>query len=293
MSHPVNNNPRPKSWEERRRMKIIKTTAIPLCPELRGSLIGIKYPVLAEVKIDGEFAFVHARARGDCFTVNKYGKIRTDFPDLDFVQAMLKKSNHQSATFLAELYFSDGKNGSFYQFLANKESDDLRLYIHDIMELDSTDLRNEDLIDRKEILTGTIHELAISCKVINNETEAMNYFKYITSSGYEGIVLKPLNSKIVLGPCAWVKVKYKDQTDYQIQLIDSNQERIEVTVPVIYTTPTSPSTTYPNYVMVGVKAANKYKKYLKVGMMVTIEHQGVLPGGSLRHPVLIPKPEWK
>jgi hypothetical protein len=44
--------------------------------------------------------------------------------------------------------------------------------------------------------------------------------------------------------------------------------------------------------IVGLKAPNRYKKHIKIGDKVTVEHQGVLASGSLRHPVLIPRKEW-
>ena len=41
--------------------------------------------------------------------------------------------------------------------------------------------------------------------------------------------------------------------------------------------------------VVGVKLVDKYKSRVKIGDVVTIEHQGILSGGGLRHPVYIPK----
>lgn len=255
------------------------------CPELRGAIKGMAYPAFAEVKIDGEFAWIHLRKKGDCFTVNKYGKVRKDFPALNKLRDRVLDV-HESATMMAELYYADGKNGSFYQFLSNKENDALELYVHDILELDSKDYRNVELLDRKELLSSVIDDQAVACKIITDELGANAFFQFVCKQGYEGVVLKPVNSKIVLGPCQWVKMKYKDQNDYEVVTIDPVKERVEISVP--YATAQGISN-----VIVGLKAANRYKRHIKMGEMVTVEHQGVLESGSLRHPTLIAKKEWK
>lgn len=261
-------------------MKIDKIiTDIPF-PELRGSLASIKYPALAEIKADGEFCYVHISNK-ETFTLNKYGKIRADFPSLNrFKNAVLR--NHSSATFLAELFIDDGKLGCATKLLSNKTSDELKLNPFDILELDKRDLRNYDLIDRRETFIEVLHgnKLAV-IKIVNSATEVNEHFKLITDAGFEGIVVKSLTGKLVLANCDWVKLKSKDRNDLKVLTVDSIQERIEV----IHQSANQP-------VKVGVKCPSRYKKYIKPGDTVTIEHQGVTANGSLRHPVLIAKKEW-
>ncbi len=270
-------------------MKTSKISLKPPCPELRGSLAGMKYPALLEIKTDGEFCFIHIE-EGNTFTVNKYGTVRQDFKDLNHIETNIL-AQYKSATFLGELMMDLGKAGALYTLLSNKTNNDLQLYIFDIIELDRQDLRTEELITRKEILNKVQCGKSCAIKIVNDDKEAQTYFEIAVKKGYEGIVVKPLTGKLVLDICDWVKLKSKDRTDYQVKVVDNVQERIEIFAPV--------PQGHPNYpgVSVGVKCANKYKQSVKAlmlqGLPVTIEHQGVLATGSLRHPVLIADPKWK
>lgn len=266
-------------------MRTLKSKLRPPSPELRGALGSIKFPAFAELKMDGEFNFVHINNQ-KAFCVNKYGTVKTEFKALNVLmkEVSIKAS---SVTMLAEVYFGDGKAGRLYDLLSNKKSDDLGLYVFDVLEIDGKDLRNTPLIDRKEYLHDLLSGKEASCKVIHTKEEAMGYFTQVTKAEdcYEGVVLKPFESKLVLGPCDWVKLKWKDQNDYEVLFIDPTLERIEIKAPIA----NKPG----EFIAVGVKAPNKYKKYIKVGDRVTVEHQGILESSSLRHPVLLARKEWR
>jgi ATP-dependent DNA ligase len=250
-------------------------------PKLRGSLAGLRYPALVEAKIDGEFAFLDYD-KGLITTQSQYGTSRNDLSLFSVLETAFKENGVEQCTLLVEICWERGLKGSFYKLLENKSSKDLMIMPHDILFLNEKDLRDRPLVDRKEILYETIGELQLPTRLVENKEEVEKWFKIVTDKGYEGIVLKSLDSPLVLGPCSWVKMKVKDRNDYQVALVDV-KERIAV----IASLPTNGSNTY-----VGVKAPNRYKKHIKVGDMVTIEHQGILKSGSLRHPVLIPKKEW-
>ena len=69
-------------------------------------------------------------------------------------------------------------------------------------------------------------------------------------------------------------MKKKDENGYHIVVIDPTRERIEVRVnSAIHSR------------NVGVKVPNDVKKTLMIGQIARIEHQGILSGGGLRHPV--------
>ena len=272
-------------------LKLAGSVDMPI-PELRRKLGSMKYPAFGEIKYDGEFTFIFYEGNKIC-TVNKYNKLRTQFPQLnDIRDDIFDCGRAQSATMLAELYYGEGKRNALYDLNSNKESDTLNLKIFDLLELYGNDMTQEQLVDRKEALQDifpTNTQFLAKTKVIKDKIGAEEYFKWTTDNGYEGAVIKSLDSHLVSGPCSWVKMKFKDQSDYEVHLIDPSKERIEVLVPIVSA---HPSGTAQKFVRVGVKAAQRYKRHIKVNDKVTVEHQGVLDSGSLRHPVLIPKGEW-
>ena len=265
-------------------MNVTKLTSTPWnAPELRGNLAGMRYPAFAEIKLDGEFNFIEFNGK-DIRTINKYGTQKTEFHDLQKMFYMLEGSGVKQAVLLCELYWDKGKSGDLYKFLCHKTDNNVHIHVFDVLMRDDVDLRSEPLVSRKEHLWEMVGQWQIGDVIVNNPLEAEGIFVNTTSNGYEGIVLKSLDSPLILGPCSWVKMKYKDRNDYRVVTLDLHKERIEVEVP-------QPPIRKPS-VIVGVKAPNRYKKHIKIGDMVTIEHQGVLESGSLRHPVLIPKKEW-
>lgn len=263
-------------------IKVSNTIDLPI-PELRGSLGAIKFPAFGEIKYDGEFTFI-VFSNNKILTMNKYNKLRTNFSALNFIKAGL---NCTSAIMLAELYYGDGKRNALYKLNSNKESNDLKLAVFDLVNCDGVDMTASPLLDRKEMLHKILASPPIKPTVLNGPVDAINFFHRMVTDGYEGAVIKSMDSRLVRGPCSWVKLKMKDRSDYEVISIDPNKERIAVAVPKV------PSSPVQRWVGVGVKASTRYKRHINVGDKVTIEHQGVLPSGSLRHPVLIPKKEWK
>lgn len=250
-------------------------------PELRGSLECMRYPALAEIKLDGEFDFIYydELKKPYMWTVNKYGTTRSEYAELDRLGGILWDKGIRRCVLMGELYFDKGKKGQLYQLLERKKIDDnLHLCPFDIYSLNENSLAHESLLTRKEILNDLIGQWGnLESKVVQNSIDVQVFFEAVTMAEYEGIVVKSLDEQLILGPCNWVKVKFKDKNDLFVAFVDGTQERIEV---------------IHRNVGVGVKCPNKYKKFIKPGDTVTIEHQGVLASGSLRHPVLIPKKEW-
>lgn len=270
-------------------MKVSKSNvpSVPI-PELRGSAKHLKYPCLAELKVDGEFNFL-VYTEKLTFLVNKYGTVKQDFPALNDIKDTLDLTCDGSAMLTCEVYWDEGKLGQLYEFLSHKKDDNLKIKVFDLIAW-NRDIRREPLIDRLEML----HELGLGestpqSMIVQDEEELYGFFEDIVNQGYEGVVAKPLDDMFPTGPCPWTKLKYKDRNDWPVVLIDPVKERIEVQV----ISSTMSTTSLSVGVNVGVKAPNRYKKHIQIGEKVTIEHQGVLPSGSLRHPVLIPKKEWK
>jgi ATP-dependent DNA ligase len=269
-------------------MKMGKITTKPPFPELRGKLSAVRWPAISEIKYDGEYNLLIYCDEGDkirCNTLNKYGKTRGFFPAIDKIAADLRASDIQEATFLCELYTNAGKLGELYNLLGEKESDDLNISVFDTAMIKYKDGREpinvqSPLIDRREATMHALPNHDTHVTVCMNKDEAEAHFKLATSQGYEGTVIKSLDGPLIMGPCSWVKMKYKDQSDYPVIAIDPVKERVEVGVP-----DPNKKGAHVSTVKVGVKVMNKDKQTLTIGDLVTIEHQGVLDSGSLRHPV--------
>jgi len=261
-------------------------------PQLRGTVASIKYPALAEIKMDGELNYIRIDDDDKPYTINKYGTMRADFPALNDIAENLKDEGIDTATILCELYWDEGKLGALYELLSKKKDDGVKLSVFDMIEVNGECIRNQSLLDRKEMMSELkLGAWTPKCWVVEDKDEMQARFEETMTMGFEGIVVKDLESKFVQGPCSWVKMKYKDQNDCAVSMIDPVKERIEIMY--MSPDPTSSTNTGVRMVPVGVKAPNSYKKHIKVGDIVTIEHQGVLTSGSLRHPVLIAKKEWK
>jgi hypothetical protein len=267
-------------------------------PELRGNLGAIRYPCFGEIKYDGEATIImYDETWPDkIITTNKYGTMRSDWSKLDEIVEIMESKRIKKATFLAELFYRKGELGDLYNLLSNKDNDtDLNLVIYDVAHIiNDTEVNGTTtpLIDRKEIL-GELFEQStflIRPTVLNNKQDIEEMFKDATIMGYEGIVVKGFDGNLMSGPCSWVKIKKKDRTDYVVNVIDPTKERIEILAPLpkkLDSTNICILGTW--YVPVGVKVMEKIKRTLNKGDMVTIEHQGILDSGSLRHPVFIGK----
>lgn len=184
---------------------------------------------------------------------------------------------------IGELTHGTGLFGDLYKLLSNKDGKkgNLRFHTFDIIEHDGKDFRDVPLIDRlKHIDKMPIFRTVYS--IVNDEEGVNEEFKKFHESGFEGIVVKNMHERLIMGPNSWVKIKYKDQSDYFVSKIDPILERIEVATIFV-------DKEVAIKKQCGVKVINKIKRTLKIGDLVTIEHQGVLSDGGLRHPVFIKK----
>ena len=233
-------------------------------PECRGSVQ--RFPCYAEIKLDGELNWYN-----NGMLANKSGKTRKNCPITEELQAYT-----EDKVLIGELYYNGGKQGALYDLLRNHASDDLRYCVFDMITSGTYEERRELLINT---LVETEHVKIAPTWYVEDKEELDRIRDSVYANGFEGLVIKQPNGRYVTGPCEWIKLKKKDRSNFKIHYIDPNQERIEVSVPVPNGQPR----------VVGVKVANKYKPRLNVYDTVTIEHQGILSAGGLRHPVYIPK----
>ena len=249
---------------------ITRTTNKPRFPELRGALEGIQFPAWAERKYDGEFNWFIKN--GECYLLNKHGKKRTDCA----VTQLIDSEIGTTIQLIGELFYDEGKAGALYELLKNKNSGSLHYRPFDIVEYDGENLIDKPLITRKEILHSLFPALSAPGKVCQDAHDVVMYFNDAVKDGYEGIVVKNMVGRLVFGPCSWVKMKKKDESNFKVISIDPVRERIEVEVKL-------PAGIRP----VGVKVSNKEKTKLRVGSVVAVQYQSILSHGGLRHPVFV------
>ena len=226
---------------------------------------------MAEVKLDGSFNHL-CNINNNTYLLNKSGLKRTD---CDITSSVKFNFGQKQVHLIGELYYNEGKRGDLYGLLSHRDSNSLHFTPHDIVSYDGSIKTNLDLLTRLEMLNELWPKGHEHYRIVNNHKEVSDYFNDVTSRGYEGIVIKNFTSKLVFGPCSWVKVKYKDMSAYTVVFIDAIKERIEVLVP--------DGNGCVNNVV--VKVMNKDKQKLSIGDQVDVEHQGTLSGGGLRHPV--------
>lgn len=238
-------------------------------PELNGKIETIRYPVYIEPKLDGITEWLY-RNDGRPYLINGNGKILSDLPITREITIPTGVNR-----LLGELHYGEGKAGDFYKIKSARE-DELNFTIFDVdLPLPYLD-RHKWLIEN---IRGTKHvSRALGIMALNKEHVLEEYNRFVDQMGYEGAVIKSFDLRLIMGSCPWVKMKKTETLDLKVAGISLNQERIEV---------------LHGDIKVGIKCINKYKKILKVGDIVEIEHKGVLEGGSLRHPVFLRKRDDK
>lgn len=260
-------------------------------PKLRGDISGLRYPVYVEPKIDGELDWYVPCCEDEAgYLINKSGKIRSDCPIVKELDAMLPIDQWPCPTngLLGELHWGDGKKGQLYEFLSHQKDDDLRFTVFDVDMPGTYEERIAWLVKHIPSWTSTGHVRLITNNRADNKAEVMELYKCWTQDseegGYEGIVVKSADSRLIMGPCSWVKMKEFQSCECTITSIDPSRERIEVD-PCQYMN--NPIGRKP--VRVGVKVPTVEKIKLRVGDIIEIEHLGILDSGALRNPVYKPR----
>ena len=250
-------------------MRISKGEPQPF-PELRGTLAGMRYPAYVEPKIDGElnwFKYIDsASIWKDHYLINKSGKMRLELPITKELDEMGIDQN-----LLGELHWGEGKSGALYEFLKHQKDDELRFTVFDVNMPGTYEERSKWL---GEHIKDTKHVQLVDHRRMLSKDGVMEAYRDYTDDCYEGIVVKSADSRLIMGPCPWVKLKHRTTIIGVVSEIDTSLERIEFI--------------YKGHA-IGLKCANVTKRTLKIGDEIEVEHQGELSQGGLRHPVYIRK----
>lgn len=245
-------------------MKLTKTNELPWCPKLRGDTENIWYPACVQNKIDGEYCLL-VKDGSWLYTVNKRGLKREEYPALTAINEKLPAL--WQPRLVCELYYGEGKNNDLYKLLSNKQSDDLNLYVHDFTHAEMTCLERLTMLKKLGLTTF---------EVVNNDAETLELYNKAVNDGYEGIVIKPCESKLYQTG-KWIKMKKTDETVMMVSDLCLGQDRIELKLDHEYTEMT-----------VGAKCDPAMKRTLSTGDLVLVRHFGFLKEG-VRNPIVIKK----
>lgn len=161
------------------------------CPDISGTWEYIKYPAQATIKMDGEFDYLVGASK---YLINPYGRVREDLP-----------ITHELAGFkgilAGELYYDTGKS-FFEEMLSHKFSAELKFYAFDILQYGDTWVTDEPLHYRRsllELIKPSEHIRIAEQYLCKDRPAVMQLFEKVTAQGYEGLVIKNLDSRFVDG----------------------------------------------------------------------------------------------
>ncbi len=252
-------------------------------PDIEGSWVYVKYPCVAEVKLDGEFNYFES------YLINKYGRVRHDF-------AITQELCGFKGILAGELYYNTGKS-FFEEMLSHKFADELKYSVFDILEYEGVSVVNEPLHYRRTLLETFLpagEHIRLTEQVRCKDKPAVQaFYDKVVAQGYEGIVVKNLDSKFVNGTCqSWFKIKHTDTLDVLCIGYKKGKDAIAIG------TEKKPIGAVGNAGVEFGKALQLVKAqdiigedkeyfYVKPRYCVEIKHYGVLKSGMLRNPVMI------
>jgi ATP-dependent DNA ligase len=163
-------------------------------------------------KVDGEFTLLNYDREGQSYTLNKWGKKRTEFPALDEFVNTLNKTAIKKAEILCELYaMENGFPLKLNKFISYVKSHNEALIANNIF-IGVWDLLSVNGFPIKEPYAWKVSEVKSwirECRLVHvlpfiqpKTIEDVEDFwqSFVTMNGYEGIVVRPENGIYKLKP---------------------------------------------------------------------------------------------
>jgi len=147
--------------------------------KIRGDLAEIKFPIWADLKLDGELCFLEIKnGKAMLYNKPKYGRKRWDCEITKQAELLL-----DDGLYIGELYYGDGKD--VYELLRHKVDDNLKLSIF---------WSKKDLSLLPRFHLNTPHQNPPLTRIprwkVKNKEELGKLKKKVFKLGYEGLVLK-------------------------------------------------------------------------------------------------------
>jgi hypothetical protein len=208
-------------------MHRLKTTWLPFCPNLEAyGPIKCNRPSFVDAKLDGEYAVWFKNG-----IYNKNGVERRDFPAADLGKLLashlmgMTGIDFENLQILGELHWQNGKAGDLYKLLSNKLNAELVFTVFDyfcgvpcgtIMDRRGTLVEAYD----KAFPTPEVSLRLVPFKFCEKD-EVQEGIQSFTNDGYEGVVVKPVDS---LG--TYYKFKSVETSDLKVLSADPWKARI-------------------------------------------------------------------
>lgn len=235
----------------------------------------VQYPCFCEIKIDGNFAYWNGEK-----LLSKWGK------ELPVITPLPK-----GVELYGEVYYGEGKE--FYSEIHSHQGVD-----NVFVAFDTGDYGKKPFEVRRNQLTIMKQYLPISeGRYCQTEEEVEEYFNEVVGRGYEGIVCKPLNS---LTDKSWVKKKRFFTSTLKVRGIRKGKSVATIAVG------TADKVLGCCSLVGWEKIANMIKRenspiisddkeiwYIDSDIMVEVQHNGLIFGEKMRHPVIKGSPVIK
>jgi len=211
---------------------IVETKIDALKPSMKvlSSIEDVSVPSIIQVKADGELEYLHYNRLGfslttaQAYTLNKWGKLRTDFPALNQLIEALNKSQFTQAEILCELYAKqNGKPLILPQFIHAIKGNPPQLDLINIGIFDILTLNGEPFNEQPIYKWQTIEPLIKDCTNVHilpymeatHKSDVYDFWKtHVEKLGYEGIIIRN-NDEI------W---KLKPKGEFDAVIIGINKE---------------------------------------------------------------------
>ena len=236
--------------------------------KIRGTMNGIKYPCLVDVKYDGIPVLASTEPNNPTILFFENNK------EINSIYWISSPTEHP-ALYLAEWVANDGKNGDLHDLISIKSKGDpcskSHIEVYDCLEFDGKDVFHMPLIDRR-LLVESEKRQSIKSIVAENKKEVMDFAEQMIKEGYEGVVVKNLHEPF--NQQTWVKIKKEEELILPVRTVGIARFEVEYKGKFI-------GVAYNKSVIAGIIGQGPCD--------VVIKHNGITKNGSLRHPVAVRK----
>ena len=198
---------------------IVDTKIDHLKPSMKvlSSIEDVPVPSTIQVKADGELEYLNYNRLGfsfttaQAYTLNKWGKLRTDFPALTQLAEALSQTHFNQAEIMCELYAKqNGKPLILPQFIhaikgTPPQLDLINIGIFDILTLNGEPLNGEPVQKWQTIESylkncTNVHILPYTMATTKNDV--YNFWKtHVHDGKYEGLVVRTTLDTFKVKPC--------------------------------------------------------------------------------------------